>query len=179
MIFTDKHIDQRKIDRLLGKPISVDFKRPVAIGSPGLFLKSFIDKTGKTDSIAANSKCNFEKRENGLLLHSNINNQRTLIPIHKAEIVKVELIRGTENIEPIPLFPMWILLKMGVSVLYARYFRIYVSEYSIDEMKLKIKTTDHDMDFIANGYLFEKQLDFFKECNLGNKLKIKPAPNKT
>ena len=66
---------------------------------------------------------------------------------------------------------MWILLKLGVSKLYARYFKILISEYSIDQMELNLKTAEYEMDFIANGYLFERQLIFFENLNYENKLK--------
>ena len=65
---------------------------------------------------------------------------------------------------------MWILLKLGVSKLYARYFKILISEYSIDQMELNLKTAEYEMDFIANGYLFERQLNFFENLNYENKL---------
>jgi hypothetical protein len=40
-------------------------------------------------------------------------------------------------------------------------------------MKLNIETTEYEMKFIANGYLFERQLSFFESLNYGNKLKTK------
>ncbi len=67
---------------------------------------------------------------------------------------------------------MWILLKLGVPLSFTRYFRIFISEYLIDQMELSVKTTDYEMKFIANGYLFEKQLKFFESLNYGEKLKV-------
>ena len=66
---------------------------------------------------------------------------------------------------------MWILLKLGVSKLYARYFKFRLHEYAIDQMELHIETTNYKMNLIANGYLFERQLEFFENLNYGNKLK--------
>lgn len=172
MILTEKHIDNRIINRLIGKPFLVDIKKLKAIGGEGLFLKSFVNKTDKTDSIKVDSKCNFEKRTDGLLLHTNISNKRTLVPIPKQDILEVEIIRGNEEIDPFVLSPMWILLKLGVSILYARYFRLRLHEYCIDQMELTIKTINYEMEFIANGYSFERQLDFFKSLNYGDKLKV-------
>lgn len=39
-------------------------------------------------------------------------------------------------------------------------------------MELNIKTTEFEMGFVANGYLFERQLQFFEKLNLKDKLEI-------
>ena len=67
---------------------------------------------------------------------------------------------------------MWIMLKLGISKLIARYFRIVLREYSINEMKLKIETENQIMEFTQNGYIFERQLSFFKNLNYDEKLII-------
>jgi len=171
MILTEKNIDERKISKLIGKPISVGSKNPKIIGGPGLFLKSFVNKHNNSDLIRTDSKCNLEKRSNGLLLHTNFSNRRTLISIPQKDILEIRIVRGKEEIDPFFLSPMWILLKLGVSILYARYFRFRSHEYSIDQMELIILTTEYEMNFISNGYLFERQLKFLKSLNYGEKLK--------
>ena len=67
---------------------------------------------------------------------------------------------------------MWLLLKFGVSIRIARNFRIMLHEYSIDEMKLILKTVNYEAEFIASGYLFERHLDFFKRINYTDKIQI-------
>ena len=173
MILTEEHIDDRKIDQLVGQQISLDWKKPKTTGGPGLFLKSFENKTGGLEKLELDSKCNFEKRTNGLLLHSNYSNKRTLIPIPKNDILELVIVRGKEEINPIPFYPMWILLKLGVSVLKARYFGLRLHQYSIEQMELKLKTTDYEMGFIANGFLFERKLAFLKSLELENRLVVK------
>ena len=79
---------------------------------------------------------------------------------------------STKFSRSIYLSPMLIMLKLGVSKLIARYFRIVLGEYSIDEMKLKIETKNQIMEFTQNGYIFERQLSFFKNLNYGEKLII-------
>ena len=164
---------EQAIVKQIGKPLSIDFRNPKAIGSTGFYLKSFIAKKPDLVELKLESKCNFEKRTGGILLRGNYSNKLTAIPISKESLIEISLIRGNENINPFFLSPMWILLKLGVSKLYARYFRIFLSEYSIGEMKMKLKTEEYEMEFIANGYLFERQLSFFKSLNYQNKLKIK------
>ncbi len=66
MFLTENNIDAQKINRLIGAPIDVNIHNLRRIGSPGLFLKSFINKKNTTETIKINSKCNFEKRPAGI-----------------------------------------------------------------------------------------------------------------
>lgn len=172
MIFTEKNIDERKINKLVGQPIRQDWIKPKNIGGPGLFLTKFVNKTNGLETLRLESKCNFEKRTHGLLLHTNNSSQRTLIPLPYDEILELKIIRGKEEINPIPLYPMWILMKFGVSVLKARYFGLRKRQYSIKQMELNLTTEDFEMDFIANGFLFERQLEFLQGLDLENKLVV-------
>ncbi|MDC8004208.1 hypothetical protein POV27_09110 [Aureisphaera galaxeae] len=162
---------EQSITKKIGKPAKVDWRKPKAIGSAGMYLKSFESENPEDESLKLNSKCNFEKRARGLLLRANYSNKLTAIPIAEEDIISITLKRGKENVSPFFLSPMWILLKVGVSKLYARYFRLRLHEYSIDQMKLHLKTINYEMEFIANGYLYERQLSFFNNLNYGNKLK--------
>jgi hypothetical protein len=105
-------------------------------------------------------------------LRSNLSNRQTVLAIKKTDIINVKLTRGKEYLSPIILSPMWILLKLGVSKITARYFKVRLSEYSIDEMKLRIETKNQIMEFTQNGYIFERQLDFFKSLDLEKELII-------
>ena len=166
---------EQAIIKRIGKPAEIDLKKTKAIGSTGFYLKSFETKNTETESLELDSKCNFEKRTGGVLLRANYSNKLTMIPIANENIVGITLKRGKETIDPFFLSPMWILLKLGVSKLYARYFRFRLHEYSIDQMELNIKTDKYKMDFIANGYLFERQLSFFESLDLGTKLETQKA----
>ena len=163
---------EQSIIKQIGKPIKVNFLKPKAIGSTGFYLKSFKVKKPETKSLKLDSKCNFERRSKGILLRANYSNKLTAIPIPNENITQITLKRGKEEFSPFFLSPMWILLKLGVSIVYARYFRLRLSQYSIDQMELNLKTTEYEMDFIANGYLFERQLSFFENLNYGDKLKV-------
>ncbi len=163
---------EQSITKQIGKPIKINWLKPKAIGSTGFYLKSFKSNKSQNESLKIDSKCNFEKRSKGILLRANYSNKLTVIPIPKESILKITLKRGKENIAPIFLFPMWFLLKLGIPIIYARYFRLRLHEYSIHQMKLHIKTTDYEMDFITNGYLFEQQVSFFESLNCKNKLMI-------
>ena len=163
---------EQSITKQIGEPIKVNFRNPKAIGSTGFYLKSFIAKNSENKSLKLDSKCNFEKRTGGILLRSNYSNTLAAIPIPKESIIRITLKRGKENIKPFFLSPMWILLKLGVSIVYARYFKLMFHEYSIGQMKLKVETTKYEMDFIANGYLFERQLSFFESLGYDDKLNV-------
>ena len=162
---------EQAIIKKIGKPAEIDFRKPEAIGSTGFYLKSFKAKNPNSENLKLNSKCNFEKRTGGLLLRANYSNKLTAIPIPEQNIIGITITRGKERIDPFFLSPMWILLKLGVSKLYARYFRLRLHEYSIEQMELNVTTDEYEMEFIANGYLFERQLSFFKNLNYKNKLK--------
>lgn len=162
---------EQTIIKQIGKPAEIDFRKPKAIGSTGFYLKSFKSKNPEFEKLKLDSKCNFEKRTGGILLRTNYSNKLNAIPIPEDSIIEIILTRGKETIDPFFLSPMWILLKLGVSKLYARYFKILISEYSIDQMELNLKTTECEIDFIANGYLFERQLNYFENLNYGDKLK--------
>jgi len=164
---------EQAIIKQVGKPAEIDFRKPKATGSAGFYLKSFKAKYFESENLKLDSKCNFEKRTNGLLLRANYSNKLTAIPIPKESVIGITITRGKETIDPFFLSPMRILLKLGVSKLYARYFRFRLHEYSIDQMELNVKTTEYEIDFIANGYLFERQLSFFEKLNYGNKIKMK------
>ena len=163
---------EQAIIKQIGKPAEIDLRKPKAIGSAGFYLKSFKARNPEYETLKLDSKCNFEMRTGGLLLRANYSNKLTTIPITKESIIGITITRGKEIIDPFFLSPMWILLKLGVSKLYARYFALWrFKEYSIDQMELSLKTTEYEMKLIANGYLFERQLNFFESLNYENKLK--------
>ncbi len=163
---------ENSIIKQIGKPAEIDFRKPKAIGSTGFYLKSFKTSVVETETLRIDSKCNFEKRTKGLLLRVNYSNKTTTIPLSIENIIGIKITRGKECIDPFILSPMWILLKLDVSKLTARYFRLRTSEYKIDQMELNINTTDFEMNLIANGYLFEQQLSFFENLNYGNILTV-------
>ena len=111
---------EQAIIKQIGKPAEIDFRKPKAIGSTGFYLKSFKAKNPESENLKLDSKCNFEKRTNGILLRANYSNKLTAIPIPKESIIGITITRGKETIDPFFLSPMWILLKLGVSKLYAR-----------------------------------------------------------
>tara|TARA_R110002072_G_C7779864_1_gene519957 strand:- start:131 stop:640 length:510 start_codon:yes stop_codon:yes gene_type:complete len=165
-------MNKQSIEKIIGKSTKIDWKKPKAIGSSSFYLKSFKAKNDSAELLKENSKCSFEKYSNGILLRSNLSNKLGALAIKESKIKYIKLIRGKESVEPLTMSPMWIMLKLGVSKLIARYFRIVLGEYSIDEMKLKIETENQIMEFTQNGYIFERQLSFFKNLNYGKKLII-------
>lgn len=59
-------MNSRQIEKIIGKPEKVNWKKPKAIGSVSFFLKSFKTKNNSKDKIKENSKCNFEKYSEGI-----------------------------------------------------------------------------------------------------------------
>jgi hypothetical protein len=175
-------MNKNSIEKVIGETTKVDWKKPKAIGSSSFFLKSFKTKNGSEQLIKENSKCSFEKYSNGILLRSNLSNKLSVLPINKSEIKYIKLTRGKERVEPLTLSPMWIMLKLGVSKLIARYFRIVLGEYSINEMKLKIETENQIMEFtqtrknitsgIKNGMNYNRTKKALKANNVYNLLLV-------
>ncbi len=170
MILSDNQIDNRIINRMIGESVSFDYNKPKRIGSPSLYLKSFINKVNNNEVIEPYSRCNLEMRAKGILLLSNYSNKQALLPIPENEILEIKIFKGKEKIDPFLLSPMWILLKLGFSIKHARHFKIRLHEYSIEEMKLYIKSEKFDINFIANGYLFERHLSFLNVLGYDKKI---------
>lgn len=148
------------------------FKKPRIIGSPGLYLKNFKNTSENQTSYSIDSKCNFEKTASALILHSNKLNKHSTLCLKFVDLIELELIKGKEYIRPFPLSVMWWLLKCGISIRYARYFKSKIDHYVIENMELSVKTTAYQFQFEANGYLFDEFIEYFKKMDLIAKLKI-------
>lgn len=126
-----------------------------------------------------NLRCNFEKRPNGILLRINHNQDLYNLAIDYNSIKKVYLLNH-EIISPWVLSPMRILLKLGVHIKFARYFRNRWSDYSVDPMNLIIQTSNGILRLDSNGYNFYETLEYFQKTELKGKIEIreeKPAYN--
>ncbi|WP_421750278.1 hypothetical protein [Croceimicrobium sp.] len=166
MILKSDTPNQAKVNKLLGAPYKFSFKNHHNSGTASLFLKEYNSTSRFLEGLTIGSKCNFELRPKGLLLHVSLQNQYQQIPIPFSEIKKLEIEKGAESIKPIPMFPMWILLKLGLSIRYARYFRLKAWEYTISELKLRLITELYDMSFQSNGYNYIALAQYFKWSNL-------------
>lgn len=173
MILSEKEIKEHKIISKVGRSIPVNFKKLKPIGGSGVFLKKFVsrNKTGG-ESLKINSKCNFEKRTQGIIIHINSSNTYRLILIPHKNIEQISIIKGREVINP--LFPslMWVLLKLNVSLRIARYFPLRTREYSIEQMELNLRTKNYEIHFLTSGYNFENQLEFLQSLSINEKLHI-------
>lgn len=180
MIITENNITDIKLDKIIGKPIKFDINNRQSLGSHSFFLKSFDShNTDDHKELKIDSKCNFQKYTNGVLMRINYSNKLYAIPIRYNDTDKIELIRGKENISPYFFSPMKLLLKFGVSIRYARYLGLRHYEYRISDTELKVFTKDFKAELITNGFDFENQLPFFESLNLNDKLEIinKPTYN--
>lgn len=154
---------KREVDNILGQNISI--KEQLKHGTIGSALyrplKVNID-SGAFSLIEQNSRGNFEKYKNGLLLRINKNQDLYFIAISYNEIDRIELKKGKEVISPLIFSPFRLLLNLGIHVRYARYFRIHLSEYSIERMTLKIASDTESVVLDSNGYNYYSEKDYFK-----------------
>lgn len=173
MILEEKEINRNRLKKIIGEPVKVDFNKLLPIGTTSFFLKSFNGESNFNNTLKINSRCNFQLYEKGILLRSNFSNRLAALPIRFNEIAEIKLVRGKEFINPFPFSPMWILLKLGVSILHARHFNIFLlTEYRIEEMTLLKETIDFKLKLTGNGYAFERQKAFFENLNSHEKIII-------
>lgn len=152
-----------RIEKDLGKPLNFSLKNAQILGSTFYYVKSFKAKEISTPvHLEIDSRCSFQKYDFGLLLYSTKSSSTTKAPIPYRAIKRVELIKGVEVIKPLPLSLMGIMLKLGVPLNTARYFKSRFNEYTIEDMILHIHTDRYEVGFIANGHTFESQLKFFQ-----------------
>ncbi|MBO6661016.1 MAG: hypothetical protein JJ862_11940 [Roseivirga sp.] len=150
-----------EIEKILGKPIKFDFKSKTTLGSTSFFLKKLESPTENT-KLKENSKCSFQKYELGILLKAYLSSSIENVPIRFDSIAKLIVIKGNETVNPSWYSPMSWLLKLGLPLRKARYFRLHLSEYHIDQMTLIIQSEEFLLEMIASGYMFESQLKFFQ-----------------
>lgn len=166
--FNSNDVHEHKLRPLIGEAV----KNGVT-GSTTFFIKSF--ESNETIALIDDSKAIFQTFTKGLLLRVFKNNRSISLPIPFTDIERFELRKGEEIIKPVFLFPMWILLKLGVQAEIARYFRLRVWEYSIDPTILQIETIDFKLVLETNGYTFGSQKNYFSKLTEIKDLKIKES----
>ena len=176
MILPEKKIDHYTLNKIIGEPIRLKINKLETIGSRSFFLKKIdISKEIKhSDEIKIDSKCNFQKYSDGILMRINYSNKIYAIPISNTSLTKLRLVRGNEKITPQTFSIFNLLIKLKVPIRYSRYFAWRRSriEYQISDTELYIKSDFLETYLITNGYDFENQLPFFKSLNIDKKLNI-------
>lgn len=172
MILTEKQINKHTLNKIIGEPVRLNINKPQSIGSRSFFLKSIESEINK-ELLKIDSRCNFQKYSNGLLMRVNYSNKLSAIPFENDNLKKIELIRGEEKITPLPFSIFKLMIKLKIPIRYSRYFALNrFGEYKISDTVLKIISENYNMTLITNGYDFENQLPFFKSLNIDNKLAI-------
>ncbi|GJM63361.1 hypothetical protein [Persicobacter diffluens] len=167
MLLLHNSKSNRQIAQLLGEAS----KSLKTIGSPGLQIQ-YMMLNGQSTIIKTNTKCNFEKRPTGLLLHTWVGRQKAFIVIPFSAIEQVVLIKGKEKCSPSRFSILRLLLNLGVPLRYARYFRTQISEYAIAPMNLKIEGRNLQINFQADGYYFEDMQQYFQSLPIQDQIEI-------
>lgn len=170
MILFENINSETHIQSAIGKPLEFSFRTRKSLGSGGFYLHKFNSKNNEL--IEEGSKCNIQLYEKGFCIKCNYSNKLTFLPILFEDLKSVSLTREKETVSPYFLSLFWLLLKLDVALKTARYFGYKRREYRIDYMHLNIETDDFNIDLKANGFMFERQLRFFKTLNLSNVLHI-------
>lgn len=157
--FQSNEVAKHKLYPILGEAVKTGVS-----GSANYFVKSF--KAKEEIPLIEDFKGIFQVFTKGLLFRGYKNNRFISLPIPFNRINKLELNKGAEKVQPIFLSPMWILLKLGISLEYARYFRASISEYSVGQTQLILKTAEFSMELETSGYSYESQERFFGKLKL-------------
>lgn len=163
MILPESRLHSRVLEPIIGKPLEFNLKNPKPLGSTLFLLRFFEQRDSESKELKVNARCNFQLFTDGFLLKTTNSTITEAIPINFKDIQKFKLIRGEETINPFLLSPMWFLLKFGVSIVKARYFRLKGREYFINKMTLLIMTDQYSLAFEGDGYKFEAQIKLFKD----------------
>lgn len=173
MYYEENELSDRKIESILGKPLKKWIR-----GSDPFFIKYFKIISDLNINSLTGYKGIFELYDGGLLLRAFKSDKRILIPIGLAGVEFIKIQKGQETIDPTPLYPMWILMKLGLSIEKARYFQIFGFEYNIQETLIYIKSQLFELKLGSNGYSFKGHEKFFSRSRLNDKLIIvKPTPS--
>ena len=157
--YLSNEVAKHKLYPILGEAVKTGIR-----GSANYFLKSF--KAKEEIPLLVDSKGIFQVFTKGLLFRGYKNNRFISLLIPFNSINKLELLKGAEKVQPIFLSPMWVLLNLGISLEYARYFRMRISEYSVDQTRLILMTDDFSLELETSGYNFESQERFFGKLKL-------------
>lgn len=160
----DKNL-KHKISPIIGDLLKSGIK-----GSTSYYIKLF--EPDESIDLIENAKGIFQAYTKGLLLIIFKSNRSISIPITYSQIEKLELKKGQETTEPFFLSAMWMLLKLGVRIEVARYFRMHSSEYCIEPTELELQTDSFLIHLEANGYTFQSQEYFFSQFSEIEKFEI-------
>jgi len=163
---------RQNIDSLVGSQISLkDQFRNGSSGSALFRLRETKLNNKLSDDTYLNLRCNFEKRTNGLILRINQNQKLMNIAIDFDSIIKIMLFKK-EVVSPRFFSPMRLLLKLGMSIRYARYFSGHRSYYIVEPLDLIIKTSEGIMRLDSNGYNFYNTFNYFSKAGLKEKIEV-------
>lgn len=172
MILAEKEINNYTLNKIIGEPVKLNINKLQSLGSRSFFLKS-IDLHKTNEDIKIDSKCNFQKYSDGILMRINYSNKISALPISNNSLTKIELIRGKETITPRSFSIFNLMIKLKVPIRYSRYFALRRPVgYQISDTILKIISNDYKMTLITNGYDFENQMPFFESLDIGNKIEL-------
>jgi hypothetical protein len=162
-----------KVNSLIGPQYSLKEQlRYGFVGSSLLRLTKVNIDDSRIGSEALNTRCNIEKRPKGLMIKFNYKYKLLNCVIDYVSVEKVTIINNEEKIDPLFYGPMNLLMKMGVHVRYARYFRLNTFEYSSQRMDLVIQMKNGFISFDSHGYNFYEVVDYFTGSSLQSKLDI-------
>jgi len=156
LYFNSSDLSEFKLEPIVGPK-----SNSIVKGSAGLFIKALKSENMPTDLVGA--KVNFEIREKGLLMYTSKSDKRWVFPLASKDLIAISLQGGEETYKAFPLSPMWLLLKLGMSIRVARKFKMKWDEYSASPCILILDTQDLDLALESSGYNIYSLMHFVKQ----------------
>jgi len=163
---------KQKVESLIGKQLGLAQKfKNKKYGSNLYNLKklNIVEKTSGVEPTE-NSRCNFEKFENGILLRINDKQKLFGLVLSKESVNEIIIKKGSEEIVQISLagFLNWI----GIEKETIKKYRFLIGGFYIERFRLEIitKSCSLSLDSSSGNYNIEKE--YFIDSVLKAKLKI-------
>ena len=150
-------------DRLKNKIFGVGQLR-YASGNP--ILDEFYDRHNQT------IKTHFDWTKKGAVIRIRTMANLYAIGLNDKGFGKIRLIKNPDYIYAMPLFPFWILLKLGTSIRIAKWFRIRGDKFDKGKCEVKFEHNDNVMIFELPGDLWNDCLTTIAIERVKNKLTI-------
>ena len=152
------------VQSYLGNPFKEPGKLLTVTGSGGYFIENLTLPNTLSTDIPEDAKATIQRYENGIFVLFNKSNRQYGVMLAWDDIVSLELKEGKSYYKPIPLLPMWWLLKLGMKLNIARKVGIF-GEYRQEPLQLQINLGNHQICLYSNGFSFTEKRTYFNSMS--------------
>lgn len=124
-----------------------------------------------------NVKTHFDWTKKGAVIRFRTITKCYAIGIVAASVEKIDLVKNPDMIYAVPLLPFWTLLKLGVPIGVAKWFRTRADRFTPGKCELTIHLSNTIIGFELSGYLWKDCLTTFNAKKVNGKLRINDKRN--